>query len=1026
MISKSKKIKLLRILKWFSIVSALTLSLFAIFILTFDVNQYKGSIEKSVSQLLNRQVELRGDISMGLSLIPTVVVNDVYVRNVEWSDTDYFAVINKLVFKIELPALVFDRQLRILAIELSGANIILEKNRNGDNNWSLARQRQVAQSSDLPDIRQLSIENFTIRYRMPDRRLEQIDIETANAVLAGDEDILFEVNGMFREEAFVASLDGKQSEFFAGGLASLKFALQLEYRGLALSANADIASDQAFAIQLDDIRLVSGAKEQDSISINEGSLRWGGDSDLQLSIAGQYMGTPLKLNATAGSIKTLLAGETWPVKSTLSFDKKLLDFTGTLSGKLIKPVLEIQHAMFGNSQFMGKLTLDRHQQPMTISGELISSKLDIDDFKTRPAVKSDQQHASIRLPDSIDLDLQVKINALYSLPLSMTGIEGRTRLSGGVLQLSRLKFSVPSGDITGSVKVDSNNDNLKYSLDLSSRKLDVSNLMRGHKISGYTVTGKMNAVSLAMQGQTRTFDELLPQSLIQLKTGKSQLTLRGRDTAKAESLLLDDFQFLSEPKKPVRIDMKGRLRDSSFDINLLTADLVTLQQPSNPLPIELTASFADHQLLAKGTLGDMQIGKGMRLDLELKGQQLRTLGPLFKTTLIKMGPYVLKGHLGAKAGQYHVTNIAGNINQTDVSGSLEVLTGQKRPMILASLTANKLYYHDIFAISKKRQTRKLIPAFRIPARFLNAFNANIDIRARQFLIDEVKYENLVLHADLQDGVLKVDPLDLELEGSKISNDLQVVVASEIPATQWKLKTTDSDYGRILKSLGLTDKVEGLADVDIDLQGHGATLQESMANADGQIRVIAGKGKINNPKFDLWAAGLLTSMLSSGWKVDEEASVQCIIGKFDIKDGLVTSDTMMLDTSKITVAGTASINLKSQKIDAVIQPAPKNPSLVSLANPVKLSGNLYAPVVTVEKSLGRKWGLGGVLLGLANPGTLLLMYSDLGTGVANPCYSAALNREAKEAMAKEDGTLQTIKLPYRLLRDFSKSILDLVD
>jgi len=53
----------------------------AVFLLTLDVNQYKGRIAEAVKDATGRELTLKGDIKLVLGFTPSLAVNDVSFAN---------------------------------------------------------------------------------------------------------------------------------------------------------------------------------------------------------------------------------------------------------------------------------------------------------------------------------------------------------------------------------------------------------------------------------------------------------------------------------------------------------------------------------------------------------------------------------------------------------------------------------------------------------------------------------------------------------------------------------------------------------------------------------------------------------------------------------------------------------------------------------------------------------------------------------------------------------------------------------
>ena len=123
-------------------------------------------------------------------------------------------------------------------------------------------------------------------------------------------------------------------------------------------------------------------------------------------------------------------------------------------------------------------------------------------------------------------------------------------------------------------------------------------------------------------------------------------------------------------------------------------------------------------------------------------------------------------------------------------------------------------------------------------------------------------------------------------------------------------------------------------------------------------------------------------------------LNCIVSRIDVVDGVAKTDKLLLDTRRLTIAGSGALDLNTERLDLLLSPNPKQASLVSLANPVRVTGTLTAPHVTVTK-LPRRWttATSGLLAGLVNPAFLLLAFSDIGSGNGNPCAVAIERRDS---------------------------------
>lgn len=57
------------------------------------------------------------------------------------------------------------------------------------------------------------------------------------------------------------------------------------------------------------------------------------------------------------------------------------------------------------------------------------------------------------------------------------------------------------------------------------------------------------------------------------------------------------------------------------------------------------------------------------------------------------------------------------------------------------------------------------------------------------------------------------------------------------------------------------------------------------------------------------------------------------GQFDLDDGLMRTKSLILDTTRVRVNGSGTVDFRTEEVDLVLQPAPKRPQFYSLATPL---------------------------------------------------------------------------------------------
>ncbi len=109
----------------------------------------------------------------------------------------------------------------------------------------------------------------------------------------------------------------------------------------------------------------------------------------------------------------------------------------------------------------------------------------------------------------------------------------------------------------------------------------------------------------------------------------------------------------------------------------------------------------------------------------------------------------------------------------------------------------------------------------------------------------------------------------------------------------------------------------------------------MGGAEGHIDFGVWPKDLNAGLFDLWAVNLFTSVLPS---LDSEASkVNCLVGRFEIEEGIMRPTALLIDTSRIQASGDGIIDFKKNTIDFRAAPRSKKPQMFSAQTPIRIQG-----------------------------------------------------------------------------------------
>lgn len=440
---------------------------------------------------------------------------------------------------------------------------------------------------------------------------------------------------------------------------------------------------------------------------------------------------------------------------------------------------------------------------------------------------------------------------------------------------------------------------------------------------------------------------------------------------------------------------------------------------SSPVLTDIDAALGRRDAAAltlKGAIRDPMNMKGVDLLLMAEGASLAGFNKPLGLNLPALGPLKLQARFGDLAEGWRLGDIKAAAGKSDLAGDLVIRLDGKRPNLVARLSSTSLnldeFRGDAGASDKEPPDTRMFPDQPLPFGGLQLADVDLEWKIDRLTYDLLLAQQVQLPARLKDGRLSAQPSAGLLAGGKVKADLQVDASGRQPQLQLALDADKVSLGEILRSLKIADAFRGgSSDLRLRLKGSGATPHAIMSKANGESLLVTGKGRLEGVYADALAVDLLKQL--SPWSTDKDTEVQCMVSRFIITDGLAKSDSLLFDTSRMTVAGQGSINLGGETLDLTMSPKPKEASLLSLAVPVDVQGTLTQPVFSANKGAivkGVAGAVGGLVLGPL--GALVPMVS-AGTGSTNPCLAAVAQakkasggkpQKGKKKTTTEDGGL----------------------
>ncbi|HWT53922.1 MAG TPA: AsmA family protein [Rhodocyclaceae bacterium] len=475
------------------------------------------------------------------------------------------------------------------------------------------------------------------------------------------------------------------------------------------------------------------------------------------------------------------------------------------------------------------------------------------------------------------------------------------------------------------------------------------------------------------------------------------------------------------PVLPTRFTLSGTYKHTPVSATAAAGSILSLQDSATLFPAKLEAKIGATSIKLDGTLADLIKGGVIDAKLALAGKDLSQLYPIIPVVLPSTPAYRINGHLKRNGKVYRLENFDGVIGKSDIHGTASYAATEP-PILKMALKSQLLDLADLGPLIGLKpqgsaaqplpstgaddQPRKLLPSQPFRLERLKAMNADVTLVAGKILRpSEVPLEDMRMHLLLENGLLRMDPLEFGFSGGKIAATLKLDARQDPIASQAHIDLRNVKLQKILPKGKLTRAGIGTVGAQIRLSGQGNTVAAMLATADGEASLAMSGGELSGlllEAINLNGTGIL-KYLAFG---DQTLPNRCSAASFDVKNGLATSRSMVFDTAISNIQGEGQIDFRQEQLDLRLVAKPKEKSIFVARTPIHIQGPFAKPRYSLEAGPLLARGGAAAALSVLNPLAAVLALIETGPGRDANCAQlmsqvAQAQREAKRSAKPSD-------------------------
>jgi len=446
---------------------------------------------------------------------------------------------------------------------------------------------------------------------------------------------------------------------------------------------------------------------------------------------------------------------------------------------------------------------------------------------------------------------------------------------------------------------------------------------------------------------------------------------------------------------------EGTLNKSKFLADVKGGPLLNVDE-SKPYAFTADVKAGDTHAVINGAITQPFHMDRYTAGVTVSGPNLADIYFLTGLVLPRTPPYHMTLTAARDGNIYRLNDINAVLGGTDLGGNLIVDVSNDIPALSGRLASRVLMFQDLGTLvgggkAAPAASRYLLPETVLHTERLRQSNAEVDYSAAAIKSRDFPLRSLTTHVSVQNGVLNLKPLAFTLTQGKVSGALKVDARKDIPTSTVDARLSDIHAESFIKS---ADKpISGVLEARAVLTGTGRSVHAAAANANGTFTAVVPSGGMRHSLVEWTGIDVLTALSLNLSGDNSNTNLRCAVAGFDVKQGVLTSRQIVIDTDPVLLEGSGSINMRDETLDMRLQGKPKHFQLVRLRAPITVKGSWEHPVLGVKAGAAVAQGGLAAALGFLNPFAAILAFIDPGLAKDANCGPLLADARAKGAPVK---------------------------
>ena len=543
---------------------------------------------------------------------------------------------------------------------------------------------------------------------------------------------------------------------------------------------------------------------------------------------------------------------------------------------------------------------------------------------------------ALHFDEPIDIDLSLQLNSrepslkeALSLSTRLVINEGLNRIKLSNVDLKSLTTGsvVPGETLTAHLQSAIDIDLTQQTVAINGLKLNLSDVTEDKLKIALTTDAniKLSDQNITLKGLNVTVDGLLQNKL------NAHLTTDVKTNLTQQTLLLSGLTL-----KAGEIDLSAEISGSQIKDN------PTFKGPITVAPFNLAAFLKTLDI----ALPEMK-GKTALNELSAAFNLLATTDSVdIQNLVLKLDQSQITGSASVKHFAQPASAFKINVDAIDVSNYLAPEPEGKKPKIVTPAAA---------AVAGVQL---------FPVETLKALNVNGELTVGDLTMNQLNMKGIKFNIKADKGVINTQQSIKQLYEGRYSGKSSVSVQQSLPILSLNETLSNIQVGPLLKAMQVEREMTGVVNANVNVKGRGNTAEAIKSSLTGNLNFSFNDSLIKGFNLQKIIDGARLLIEGRGLPAEnknDQTVFSVIKGSAVIKNGLLSNEDLLAESSKVKVVGKGTANIGTgvldYAIDARLLKSGEKGKIKGIPLAVKIGGTFDKPeyMPDIETMLKAKYG-----------------------------------------------------------------------